>query len=229
MEKHVGRLTKVLIKALKGKTWDGKEGLLGTLTSLCTHFPKHYEVCSEERKAVLDVMIKECGRKKLLYKRHALTGLARITRVFGDATRDEIYERVRQTLMTLVEQQVDDLSEDGDEEEGSREGQGKAAFLLAQSAALECLGASWSPSAGDGSQVINTLCGCLGVRGGGAWNVQIKAGEVMIEMMTRWVQSGTGGCEPEEALCIVKALRDGMKDSRVSMLDWSKSGGRRNT
>lgn len=89
----------MLLKALQGKTFPGKEDLLKGLSKLSMHGADSLKQSPETCQAVVSAFLRECNKSEPVYKRHGLEALGTVLEAFD--TLDcfqQVYEIVQNLL-----------------------------------------------------------------------------------------------------------------------------------
>ncbi|KAL1116555.1 hypothetical protein AAG570_005027 [Ranatra chinensis] len=128
------RLVTMLVGGLAGRTWDGKEALLDALASVCKSSKSTLN--NNTQNAIVEAVLKECGREKMKYRCYALRSLADILQ----SLEIDKFETVYPILTAIIEKDVKtEISADGkDETVEARE-----ELSTLKNTAYETLGKSW--------------------------------------------------------------------------------------
>jgi len=182
----------MIVSALPGNVWGGKEVLFKALISLTTHC--HSRMSTQQAEVAMRAVMVECARKCSLmngvtqeYQLEALTCLGVMGKQFSHVC---LFDEGRDALTRYVARDVDDtaVAEDrrqqGLDEKMTREEQAKTSRLAA--AAYGCLGALW-PNVNEEENdalvkvratqsrhmewMVETLAS--GLRSGLSWNVRV--------------------------------------------------------
>ncbi|XP_022097180.1 proteasome-associated protein ECM29 homolog [Acanthaster planci] len=137
---HLGRLLGALVGGLAGRTWDGKDELLKSISTVCTSCRTALQnpIDANPEQPTMDVVLtavfKECKKERIDYKMTALECLSSILEAHGI----DRFEELSRILFPIVSKDKDD--EDSDEEsDRSRQDQ----KLQLQECAYESLGKAW--------------------------------------------------------------------------------------
>jgi len=122
-------LLRILLDALSGRTWDGKEHLLHALASLCHIQQAHPTPYKDE---IIVVVLREAKKETLPYRRHAVQVLGLVV----DDFRVDLFQPVFEMLQPLFQRPGDD---DSDAEDMEEEGH-QAKTLELHEAAIMALG-----------------------------------------------------------------------------------------
>lgn len=78
------RLIDMLLKALQGKTFPGKENIVKGLAKLCTNSADYLKGSPEKCQTVVEALLRECGKSDVAYKRHSLEALGLVLEAFDN-------------------------------------------------------------------------------------------------------------------------------------------------
>lgn len=104
--KYVPRILKFLVANLKGRTWKGKEGILTSISNIIINCgsiwnKEEYKANLISEEELVAIMLEECKKKSLEYRKEALIALGSILRTFGENEKFDCYELVKDTLYEL--------------------------------------------------------------------------------------------------------------------------------
>ncbi|XP_075231899.1 proteasome adapter and scaffold protein ECM29 [Lycorma delicatula] len=126
-------LVDLLVNALQGRVWDGKEHLLFALSTLCK---KTLSLKSSEKvDVIVEAFFKECKKSNLSYKKVALISTGDILETLSVDKFSDIYSLVEEIL---AKDSASDNSEDGDDNSKKQE-----EIIGLREAAFETLGKAW--------------------------------------------------------------------------------------
>jgi len=135
---YLGKLISILIDALPGRIWDGKEQLLKSLSSICKKCKESIEAsyrtvspCPDVH-LIVDAMLKECKKDNLKYKMIALESVSSVLEAYQIDRFEAIANIVRKYLKRKEEKEEDD---DEIEEKSMRD-----TFV---SSCIDSIGKSW--------------------------------------------------------------------------------------
>ncbi|XP_039748644.1 proteasome-associated protein ECM29 homolog [Pararge aegeria] len=128
-----------LLAAVQGKTFDGKQHILEAMADLCVVKEGSPAVSQVLATECVDALVAESRKQEPVYKKHALTALAR---AFPAASCDrfhQLYEIVKQILSK------DELAMDKDSDEEDNDGvrQRREQLTALKEAAYDLLGKAW--------------------------------------------------------------------------------------
>ncbi|EGG17121.1 dynamin B [Cavenderia fasciculata] len=160
MENHLPVVLSLLLQGLKGKTYPGKDSLLGsmsTISSVCAKSIKELGSGGQQvgssslpvpsAKEMLLAMLQECKKIDMDYKRKALVNLASMLRSFEDI---DIYQQVRETVYQLVfEKEKKENASALDDEMDLDDPKQKALLLLVRTNAFAVIGEAYSSASID--------------------------------------------------------------------------------
>ncbi|KAJ1549267.1 hypothetical protein HK405_006790 [Cladochytrium tenue] len=218
MGKQMATVMPLLVDALSGRTWDGKEAVLEGLV-VCAVEGKAY-LLAEENKGALDnifkVVVREAKKNNRVYKTKAVDLLGR----FADGLKLERYGEVEDLLLPLAAGPA--AGKDGQDEEEHQDGAGESAkgiSLLLQTNACKALGNCF-PRSHDGQvdttkRALGTL---LAVSGGGAWTLRATAIDACEQILGKLTGPADGVVDKEMAEALVEGLMAAVKDGKYSTI-----------
>ncbi|XP_039299836.1 proteasome adapter and scaffold protein ECM29 [Nilaparvata lugens] len=127
------RVVDLLVQALQGRTWDGKEHILTALATFCTNCPTLKD--SNKVETITRDVLKECKKSNLLYRKQALITIGVIVEALNVDKFEEIY--------ILVEEILGKGAEKGDDSMDDVDDDNKKEHTALREAAFETLGKAW--------------------------------------------------------------------------------------
>ncbi|RZF49156.1 hypothetical protein LSTR_LSTR008442 [Laodelphax striatellus] len=127
------RVVDLLVQALQGRTWDGKEHILTALATFCTNSPTLKN--SNKVDIITRDVLKECKKSNLAYRKQALITIGVIVEALNVDKFEEIYILVEEILGKGFEKGEDSM-DDGDDDN-------KKENTALREAAFETLGKAW--------------------------------------------------------------------------------------
>ncbi|PGG99303.1 hypothetical protein AJ79_08570 [Helicocarpus griseus UAMH5409] len=140
------RIWPIIEKAVGGKTWEGKETVLGGFVKFSRKSKSFWSNRSDIRDQIKVIVIREAKRNNPVYKPHALRSLGEFARIREDLD-------LMPDMLKIVSQVVEDLDDDSKDKMDVDAGGGKASQIEGQTLAagiesiFNCLNASVSVSA----------------------------------------------------------------------------------
>lgn len=110
LSEHRQELIEMLLDALKGRTWKGKEKLLQALANLCRFNAETEKVSSELLEQVVESVMKECNKQDVVYKRFSLSALGDILEVLKIDRFEQVYNTLSDTLAKVLIIGINDRS-----------------------------------------------------------------------------------------------------------------------
>jgi len=216
-------IVKLLREGLAGKTYKGKEALLGALSAVCAATSADLLSHSDfDLRGLILTVLAECKKTDREYKRHAVVCLASLLKTFPSA---DVYEEVYAVLQEMVQDKEEEKGkEKGKEKEKDEEdAKSKPLTLLTRAAAFEALGyafAAASPSVKKAR--FAPLCELLSAQYPlNPWNVQISLlGSARAIVKSLDPNKGTEpfGAGPEEMQKLVDILFLGTENVKYSVV-----------
>jgi len=169
---HAVDIVKLLREGLAGKTYKGKEALLGALSSVCSatssDLLSHPDFNARD---LIMAVLAECKRTDREYKRHAVVCLASVLKTFPSV---DVYDDVFAILRELV-QEKDEKEKEKDKEKDEEDAKSRPLMLLTRAAAFEALGYAFAAASPATKKATFTpLCDLLTSQYPlNPWNVQI--------------------------------------------------------
>eukprot|EP01133_Synstelium_polycarpum_P000192 gene192-230_t len=177
IEGHLAEVLGLVISGLKGKTYPGKDSLLGALSTLVT-------VCSARIKATMSeetlpsptdllmIMLGECKKSDLDYKRKALLNLSLMLSAFKDI---DVFNQVKEVLYPLVFDQQQKKDGNNNNMEVDEDPKSKPLMLMIRTAAYTAIGEAYGSASKD-TQRANIELGdkLLGHLIYSIWNEQVS-------------------------------------------------------
>ncbi|EFA86362.1 hypothetical protein PPL_00154 [Heterostelium album PN500] len=152
MHGHLPVVLDLVAKGLLGKTYSGKDTLLESMSAICI-------ICCDEIKSapndgkmpsavdILTVMIQECKKSDLEYKRKALANLSKIISAFKDI---DVYQKVSEILYPILFEQEKEKKDDSEEVDPKT----KPMMIMVRTAAYNVIGEAYSAASKE-TQVKN--------------------------------------------------------------------------
>ena len=152
--KDQGRLLTILINALSGRTWDGKEAILTALADVCSHSPETVHCLMEDKvnglsiEILMTCLLKECKKEKMSYKLVALSAVGRIMKEMKLEYFPALYEMGFPVIrMEMEEDEHGEMRPKQSEEELDDDKDERDRKLELRHAIYECLGNAWPTQA----------------------------------------------------------------------------------
>lgn len=156
---HLPLLTRLLVSALDGRTWKGKEAILQALGAVAVTGQEHIE----DAAPIVNVLLRECKKADRDYKRAALTALAEVLDVFQAPD----IGAALAVLVPILDGSDPAVKEDEDDKKA------KPLILLLTARAFDCLGGLWPrDAAGQIAQLESFWRLVLTGLATSVWNVQ---------------------------------------------------------
>eukprot|EP00112_Aurelia_sp_Birch-Aquarium-sp1_P025455 Seg846.4 transcript_id=Seg846.4/GoldUCD/mRNA.D3Y31 product="Proteasome adapter and scaffold protein ECM29" protein_id=Seg846.4/GoldUCD/D3Y31 len=111
---YLGKLLVILLEALPGRIWDGKQQLLKSLSSVCINckegIEKSYSSSTPCPKAdeMIDSMLKECRKENIQYKIMALNSVSDVIEKYEIDRLEKVIEIVNKHLKKKSDKEEDD-------------------------------------------------------------------------------------------------------------------------
>eukprot|EP00026_Physarum_polycephalum_P000236 Phypoly_transcript_00236.p1 GENE.Phypoly_transcript_00236~~Phypoly_transcript_00236.p1 ORF type:complete len:1888 (+),score=384.04 Phypoly_transcript_00236:110-5665(+) len=192
---HANEIVKLLREGLTGKTYKGKEALLGAVSAVSTATSSDLLASPDfDVRALVLSVLAECKKSDKEYKRHAVVCLASVLKTF---THVEVYDEVFAVLQELVvrteaethrpAQQMDAQEKQAQEEEDAK---ARPLALLTRAAAFEALGYAYAAASAETKKnKLVPLCDLLLSQYPlNPWNVQVS----LLTSLRAVVKSGSG-------------------------------------
>ena len=112
VDKYTPTILPLLIDALQGRTWDGKEAILEALSSLCVESSDYFISNPDEKAKAEDILIREGKKNNAAYKRYALLYMGEGL----NAIKSQRYDLLHDYLVELVEDKDEDDDMDVDDD-----------------------------------------------------------------------------------------------------------------
>lgn len=120
-KKQLLRLMKLLIVACKGKTWEGKEKVLGTLTEFAINASSLVKADEDVASELTKTFITEAKRRNKVYQKQAVKYLGKYISEFPSETSVEVYIEIMKKILGLNKSEDDmDTDSSDDETESAR-------------------------------------------------------------------------------------------------------------
>jgi len=114
---HASELLQLLIEGLKGRVWEGKEGLLDGLSALCKSSNQTFLSLDEtdplHPNNILALIANQCKKRNKVFKASALSCYASLLETFP-STRDVMFVETHQLITTIIKEEIED--EEGEED-----------------------------------------------------------------------------------------------------------------
>ncbi|KAI9345200.1 proteasome stabiliser-domain-containing protein [Obelidium mucronatum] len=194
----------MLIEALGGRTWDGKESVLEALVTVSIEGKSYFETNKDQLEAVTKVVIREAKKNNKPYKRVALEYLGR----YVDALKVDKYDELEDYLIEMATVDGDDDDDDPDDIRT------KPMNLAIRANAYKGLGLCWPVVKTSQEKWANEVLPQL-IKGldGNVWNTRIAILEA-IERIFQKCETGIDSTITEQTILTViagtvAALMDG--------------------
>lgn len=158
------RVLQILVTALKGKSWNGKEAVLEALVALTSRSSTKLE--ASQAAEVRTIVYREARRTNLEYKRHALKHLA----TFLDT--DKNISSITTSFTDTLETVEDTIDGSAMEEDTSDEPVSQPLKLVLIQNALTCLVKSFRPEGGSSEDYQTLLRYCGQQASEQPWNIK---------------------------------------------------------
>jgi proteasome component ECM29 len=121
----------LLVESLKGRTWDGKEAVLESLSVAVVEGVSYFNSNPSSKRAIEDIIIREAQKSNLSYKRPALEYLGNVFEAF----KSDRYGEIKDYLISIATAAEDRMEIDNDSE--------KPLLLSVQANAFQALAKSF--------------------------------------------------------------------------------------
>lgn len=135
------RVLQALVRALKGKSWNGKEAVLQALVALASRNYESYKGDDDKLPNIREIIFREARRTNMSYKSHALQSLAKYLEVDRDG---DLFAETLDTVEDILEGSC--MDDAADEEDGEEESKNVARRQSLAQNALTCLIRAYRPS-----------------------------------------------------------------------------------
>lgn len=132
--KFMPEITTILMEALSGRTWEGKESLLQALTKCSTVCKEWVMANPKVMKEIVNVCIREMRKNNKPYKRHALDV---VPSLIDELEVIDVYEDCHDYLVEMAEMEDSAMEVDDDVRE-------KPMNLMIKANAFKAMGKLWS-------------------------------------------------------------------------------------
>ncbi|KAF2069875.1 hypothetical protein CYY_008805, partial [Polysphondylium violaceum] len=175
MTVHLPKILELVVQGLKGRTYQGKDSLLTSLSTLCTVCVDSIQTPNSNLPSPLElttIMFGECKKNDLFYKRKAITNLITILKAFKNV---DIYEKAKEEFYPFVFDQDAGATDKMDTNADDEDSKTKPLKALIRSSIYEVLGESFSSASRStqsnnldlGEKLINKLLASL-------WSEQVS-------------------------------------------------------
>eukprot|EP00003_Mantamonas_plastica_P032461 TRINITY_DN881_c1_g1_i1.p1 TRINITY_DN881_c1_g1~~TRINITY_DN881_c1_g1_i1.p1 ORF type:complete len:715 (+),score=257.03 TRINITY_DN881_c1_g1_i1:1906-4050(+) len=188
---HLEKVMPVLMQALRGRLFDGKEKLVEALASIvvaCNDVIMQQQSGQDSEygiDAIVAVLLKETGRKDRVYKRHAINGLAQVLEVVDV----DVYDDVHKTLYPIIDRSTAEEETEQESSSGKKkkeESEMQDPFL--QEAVFSVLESAYPSAASEtrhrrhATELINAYAGWIGES---TWTVRISLIQCILAVLSR--------------------------------------------
>lgn len=147
LNQYLPKLMEMIIESLGGRTWEGKEVLFSTASTIAKHTSSHFT--KEQVRALLESVMRECAKKHDQgYREAAITGLGKLCEIFPEVL---VFEQGKEVLSDLLVKPEDlhvtkvagaDTKKSAKDEMEETRAQDKKDNIV-RAAAYRCLGYLW--------------------------------------------------------------------------------------
>ncbi|KAK5644780.1 hypothetical protein RI129_006080 [Pyrocoelia pectoralis] len=150
--KERNALIQILLNGLNGRTWNGKEKLLNALASICSGCKDSLKEDKEvDLNNIIDIVLRECRKEKIVYKTKALKSLGDILSSLQVDKFDEVHN-IAQSILT------EDGNRDTDEDLSLEEiSENRENLIKIKEVIYETLGKSWPENSKDTQEKYREL------------------------------------------------------------------------
>jgi proteasome component ECM29 len=153
---HVPQMLPILVESLSGRTWQGKEAVLGAFYAMIANSGDYFDL--HPSRPIVEIFLRECKKNDIEYKRHALEYFEKAMA----SLKVDCFEEVKDFLMDILSNNDMDIDQD--------ERNAKPISILVQVNACKLLGTCFKSDCDGSSQVIKSMCTNLKHN---VWNVKL--------------------------------------------------------
>ncbi|PRP89356.1 proteasome-associated protein [Planoprotostelium fungivorum] len=213
---YLDDILKMLVTALPGRLWKGKDSLLSALATICSQY--HEEITTKFSTAegegakyspssLVEQFIRECKKNDKEYKRHAINSLRVALEAFQQT---DNYDKVAQVILPIAKGEEDSLGADeGDAKD-------KPLTLLIRGSAFLSLGYAW-PLAVETQkarlhELLDVMCSAVPQN---IWSIRISIYESLTRILSR-SHFNQGVVDGQMVKKLVECISVGLSDNKYN-------------
>eukprot|EP01117_Protostelium_nocturnum_P011614 TRINITY_DN4217_c0_g1_i1.p1 TRINITY_DN4217_c0_g1~~TRINITY_DN4217_c0_g1_i1.p1 ORF type:complete len:1816 (+),score=559.90 TRINITY_DN4217_c0_g1_i1:158-5605(+) len=214
MLKYLDKVLGMLVGAIPGRVWKGKDSLLSALSSLSTSYSteitERYKDGNCSPTSLVDTIIKECKKNDKEYKRQALICLGNILKAFPDLDQ---YEKTKELLFPIALGKEDSLgSDEGDSKD-------KPLNFLIRGQAFVDLGYAWAKDVETQRQYYSELLDLLVSNvSKNIWSIRLNIFSSLVLFFEKLNDDVSGKIDESQATGLLETMYEGLGDTKYSMV-----------
>ncbi|KAJ3390388.1 hypothetical protein HDU84_007518 [Entophlyctis sp. JEL0112] len=197
----------LLVEALAGRTWDGKEAVLDALVTVSLEGKEYFLQNSTQLELVTKVVIREAKKNNKTYKRPALECLGR----YIDGVRVDAFEELKDYLEDMA---VDEGDADEDDNDDVR---GNPLNLAIRANAFKALGKCFPYESISQAKSANEILVFLakGVNGN-AWNTKLAILEAIDNVFSKCARNVEKAVNESTLILVIQAVHTCLVDGKYT-------------
>ncbi|KAL1918775.1 uncharacterized protein VTP21DRAFT_2797 [Calcarisporiella thermophila] len=209
---YMDRVLPMLVSNLSGRVWEGKEAVLSALCNVAVSYPEYFKDHQEKLNEVGKVLLRECKKRNLKYKRQAIDSLARFGDTFSSPAYD-LYAEAAPLLFDILDSLSDDTMDIDDEADDTER---KPLLNLLTTNVVKALGMCYTRKSDQQREHLLSLVQRLaGAMKDGVWMVRSGVLEALKKVAER---TDEAVFDEENTREIVGIVKDGIEDTKYSAI-----------
>lgn len=180
---HLATILTALLGALQGRTWEGKEALLGAVRTVCVSCKAALVSPQDPHQPsitkITEALLQQCKKRTLPYKTIAIETTGEVV----EALEVDVFQELSEILLPLVDGTASDSNSD---EEGEDRRTSRDAKLDLQDKAFLALGRAWPTQTSTQGKCYSRVCTALtAALPLNTWKLQLAILSTLLNIFTR--------------------------------------------